>query len=89
MSRVEVRGRDAGAEAYRIRVEIDGRQVSALVPECLMAGLRPGDRPSHQEAYEWIAAHRRDLSRAVGALAAGRQPRPPYDIVTLETAGDG
>ncbi|MDU8911056.1 hypothetical protein [Aestuariicoccus sp. MJ-SS9] len=79
MSRVAVQGRDAAAEAYRIETD-SGR---ALVPECLMEGLRPGDRPSHQEAYEWIAAHRVALARAVETLRAGRAPKPPYDILTL------
>ena len=79
MSPVEVLGRDAAREAYRVRC----RGATALVPECLMGGLRPGDRPSHQEAYEWIAAHRRALAQAVAALSAGQAPKPPYDIVML------
>ncbi|QFS82045.1 hypothetical protein FIU97_04575 [Roseivivax sp. THAF40] len=79
MSRVEVLGRDVAREAYHIRTE-DG---AAFVPECLMDGLRPGARPSHQEAYEWIAAHRGALSSAVAALVRGNYPKPPYDLVTL------
>ena len=79
-ARVEVQGRDVTREAYRIETET-GR---ALVPECLMqTALRPGARPSHQEAYEWIADHRVALARAVVQLAQGQTPRPPYDIVTL------
>ncbi len=78
--RVEVQGRDVAREAYRIETDA-GR---ALVPECLMASsLRPGTRPSHQEAYEWIAAHRTALARAVDRLARGIRPRPPYDLLTL------
>ena len=77
---VEVQGRDVAREAYRIATG-DGR---AYVPECLMqSGLRPGARPSHQEAYEWIAAHRAALARSVAQLARGETPRPPYDLVTL------
>ncbi|SMX36697.1 hypothetical protein [Maliponia aquimaris] len=77
---VEVQGRDVAREAYRIATDA-GR---AWVPECLMqGGLRPGGRPSHQEAYEWIAAHRTALARAIDDLARGRTPRPPYDLVTL------
>lgn len=79
MTRVEVRGRDVARGAYRVVTE-DG---AALVPECLMESMRPGARPSHQEAYEWIAAHRKPLSRAVRSLRQGRVPRPPYDLVTL------
>ncbi|MHA6325484.1 hypothetical protein [Roseivivax sp. CAU 1753] len=83
MSTVEVLGRDVAREAYRIRTE--GRV--ALVPECLMGGLRPGDRPSHQDAYEWIAAHRQALSAAVATLTEGGTPKPPYDLVTLDETG--
>ena len=76
---VQVQGRDAGAEAYRIAT----RAGRALVPEHLMAALRPGARPSHQEAYEWIAAHARALEEAVDALAANATPKRPYDSLTL------
>ncbi len=78
-ARVEVQGRDAALEAYRIETDA-GR---ALVPECLMGGLRPGTRPSHQEAYEWIAAHRAKLAKAVQALTQNKPLRPPYDLITL------
>lgn len=78
--RVEVQGRDVAREAYRIATD-EGR---AYVPECLMqSGWRPGERPTHQDAYEWIAAHRTSLAQAVARLAAGRAPRPPFDLVTL------
>ncbi|MFZ7090434.1 hypothetical protein [Primorskyibacter sp. 2E233] len=76
---VEVQGRDVAREAYRIATEA-GR---AYVPECLMEGLRPNERPSHQEAYEWIAAHRTGLRDAVARLARGQTPRKPYDILSL------
>ncbi|MGP6085585.1 hypothetical protein [Antarctobacter jejuensis] len=79
-ARVEVQGRDVAREAYRIATDA-GR---AYVPESLMqTGWRPGARPSHQEAYEWIAAHRGALSTAVQSLARGQRPRAPFDIVTL------
>ena len=83
MTAVEVQGRDPAQEAYRIRTAVNGTFVRAMVPECLMQGLRPGDRPSHQDAYEWIAAHRHHLARAVEALTKGKTPRSPYDILTL------
>ncbi|APZ55060.1 hypothetical protein [Salipiger abyssi] len=83
MSPVEVIGRDVAREAYRVRVDAEGLARTALVPECLMETLRPGERPSHQEAYEWIAAHRGRIEKAVIARAAARTPRPPYDLVTL------
>ena len=50
MSPVEVIGRDVAREAYRVRVDADGHARTAFVPECLMETLRPGERPSHQEA---------------------------------------
>ena len=79
-TRVEVRGRDVAREAYRIETDAG----AAFVPECLMSSdLRPGVRPTHQDAYEWIAAHRAALARAVDRLARGNRPRPPYDILTL------
>ncbi|EPX81957.1 hypothetical protein [Salipiger mucosus] len=83
MSPVEVIGRDVAREAYRVRVDAAGLARTAYVPECLMESLRPGQRPSHQEAYEWIAAHRGKIEKAVIARAAAREPRPPYDLVTL------
>ena len=83
MSPVEVIGRDVAREAYRVRVDVAGSARTAFVPECLMETLRPGERPSHQEAYEWIAAHRGKIEKAVIARAAARAPRPPYDLVTL------
>jgi hypothetical protein len=79
MARVSVHGRDPAREAYRIETEHGG----AWVPECLMEGLRPGERPSHQEAYEWIAANRAALARAVRALRRGARPRSPFDLLTL------
>ncbi|MCC1493408.1 hypothetical protein [Cognatishimia sp. F0-27] len=79
MTRVEVQGRDSAMEAYRVQTD-HGR---AWVPECLMGGLRPGERPSHQEAYEWVAAHRKALIRAVATLSEGRTPPAPYDIISL------
>ncbi|SFD49949.1 hypothetical protein [Roseivivax sediminis] len=83
MSVVEVLGRDPGAEAYRVRAHLEDGAYEAQVPECLMEALRPGERPSHQEAYEWIARHRRRIAAAVADRAAGKVPRPPYDLVTL------
>lgn len=84
MSRVEVLGRDAAAEAYRVRAHLPDGAREARVPECLMEGMRPGARPSHQDAYEWIAAHRGRILAAVAALATGKVPRAPDDLIALE-----
>lgn len=80
---LQVRGRDVALEAYRVETA----HGLAFVPECLMASdLRPGTRPSHQEAYAWIAAHGAALERATRSLARGRTPRPPFDVVTLSSS---
>jgi len=78
-------GRDIATESYRIAVEVDGARVVALVPERLAADdWRPGERPSHQRAYEWIAAHRARIETAIASLARNaRPPRAPYDQITL------
>lgn len=83
MTGVEVQGRDPAREAYRLCIRVQDATVRAWLPECLIPSLRPGSRPSHQEAYEWIAAHRRALRRAIEELAQGGTPRRPYDILTL------
>ncbi len=76
---VSVSGRDSAAEAYRINT----LGLTALVPECLMDSLRPGQRPTHQEAYEWIAANRARIVAAVAARRDGKQPKPPFDLIAL------
>lgn len=76
-------GRDAAREAYRLKAEIAGRELQAFVPECLMQGLRLDERPTHQEAYEWIARHSAALHTAIAARAENRAPRKPYHLVTL------
>lgn len=83
MTGLEVTGRDVAREAYRLKTRLDGCEIGAWVPECLMQGLRPGGRPSHQEAYEWIAAHKAPLIRAITRRACNQVPRSPYDLVTL------
>lgn len=91
MIRIEVLGRDAGAEAYRVRAHLGAGLRQALVPECLMHGQRPGGRPGHHEAYEWIAAHRTEIAAAVSARLDGRVPRAPWHLIALagEDGRDG
>lgn len=76
--KITVKTRDPATEAYYIETD----QGAAMLPECLIPTLRPGTRPSHQEAYEWIAANSRPLARAVADLARGQTPRRPFDIMT-------
>ncbi len=55
---MEVKGRDPATECYRVIHDVDGRSVTALVPEHLAADMHLiGARPSHQDAYVWMAAH--------------------------------
>ncbi|WP_299791982.1 hypothetical protein [uncultured Marivita sp.] len=74
-----VRTRDVAREAYRVETPAG----AAFVPECLMDRFPNEARPSHQTAYEWIGAHRRQITRAVEALNAGKTPKAPYDLITL------
>ena len=85
MSGLEIRGRDVATEAYRVTAEIGGERVTALVPERLVdrRGVLPG-RPSHEDAYGWIARNRENIMAAMAALRTGaRRPRPPFDDVML------
>ncbi len=82
---MEIRGRDPATECYRVEHDVDGRTVSALVPERLAADLRlVGSRPSHQDAYVWMAGHKHKIQAAIAMLARGSgRPRAPYDQITL------
>ncbi|MEM6636077.1 MAG: hypothetical protein AAF667_09320 [Pseudomonadota bacterium] len=81
---LDVHGRDVDAAAYRVSTRIGARRIKALVPEFLMeTGWRPGARPSHQDAYEWIARNRPKIKTAIAAMAAGRVPPRPYDALQL------
>jgi hypothetical protein len=74
-----VRTRDVAREAYHV-VTPEG---AAFVPECLMDRFPNEARPTHQSAYEWIGAHKRQITRAVATLKAGKTPKDPYDLITL------
>ncbi len=82
---MEIKGRDPATECYRVVMQIDGRAVTALVPERLAADTRiVGARPTHQDAYVWIAGHKDKIETAIAALArGGRRPKAPYDQITL------
>jgi hypothetical protein len=82
---MEVKGRDPETECYRVAMEVDGRSVTALVPERLAAD-RPlvGSRPSHQDAYVWMAGHKDKIEAAIAMLARGTgRPKAPYDQIIL------
>ncbi len=82
---MEVKGRDPATECYRVVHEVDGRSVTALVPERLAAGMHLiGARPSHQDAYVWMAEHKDKIEAAIEKLARGKgRPRAPFDQITL------
>ena len=79
---MEIMGRDIWHESYRVAVEVDGARVVAFVPERLFA-TRAGERPSHQSAYEGIAAAKAAIETSIADLAQGRPPRAPYDQIVL------
>ncbi len=82
---MEIKGRDLATESYRVVVEVDGRSVTALVPERLAADFRViGSRPSHQTAYVWIAANKDKIKAAIEKLARGStRMKSPFDQITL------
>ena len=82
---MEIRGRDVETECYRVDMDVDGRTVSALVPERLAAETRLfGTRPSHQDAYVWMAEHKEKIEAAIALLARGSgRPKAPYDQIIL------
>ena len=81
---MNVLGRDPATECYRVTHEVDGRVVTALVPERLAADLKMGARPSHQAAYVWMAGQEQKIEKVIAQLARGKgRPRPPFDQITL------
>ncbi|UWQ51358.1 hypothetical protein K3722_08250 [Leisingera caerulea] len=82
---MEIRGRDPETESYRVTLTVDGRTVTALVPERLAADTRLiGSRPSHQEAYVWMAEYKDKIEAAITHLARGtRRPKAPFDQIVL------
>jgi len=81
---IEVLGRDAAGEFYRIEVSQGDAPIRAHVPEALMmSDLRPDTRPSHAEAYAWIDRNRRAIERAISDRRASRVPRKPFDLIVL------
>ena len=81
---MEVKGRDVETECYRVTHDVDGKTVTALVPERFAADLRlTGARPSHQDAYVWMAGNKSKIETAITQLAHGEKPRAPFDQIVL------
>ena len=84
MSPVEVQGRDAALEAYRVEVTAGGERVKGYVPETLIAeDMLRGAGPSHEDAYQWIARHRRDIEAALLKMKRGTRVRGPMNRLSL------
>ncbi len=81
---MDVKGRDPETECYRVTHDVDGREVSALVPERFAADMHlTGARPSHQDAYVWMAGNKTKIETAITQLARGETPRTPFDQIVL------
>jgi hypothetical protein len=85
---MEVLGRDAAREGYRVATGGDGRLVG-LVPETLIAeGVRLTGGHGHRTAYDWLARHAREIEDTLRTRAAGGRPKPPFDRIVLEEEQD-
>ncbi|KMW56595.1 hypothetical protein AIOL_001549 [Candidatus Rhodobacter oscarellae] len=82
---MEIQGRDIATECYRVVVDVDGHNVTGLVPERhAPAFLGIGGRPSHQDAYVWIARNKDKIEAAIAMLARGQgRPKAPFNEITL------
>ena len=82
---MEIKGRDIATESYRVVLDVDGRDVMALVPERLVVTRAAfGPRPSHESAYVWMAENKKKIEAAIAQLARGtRRPKAPFDQITL------
>ena len=81
---MQVKGRDVETECYRVTHDVDGKTVTALVPERFAAEPHlAGTRPSHQDAYVWMAEHKTKIETAIDQLARGRRPKKPFDQIAL------
>ena len=81
---VEVLGRDAAREAYRVaKGQGEGRVVAYLPDFVISHRFRLTGGIGHQTAYDWIATHRGEIDAALNSLRDRKRPRPPYDVMEL------
>ena len=87
---MEVLGRDAANEAYRVAINHGGRRVVGLLPEAIMARGPLTGGHGHATAYDWIARHRREIETTLKTLAdeTGR-PSAPFNAIVLESDAHG
>jgi hypothetical protein len=82
---MEVLGRDSAREAIRVAISDPGGRMVALVPEALIAeGARLSGGHGHRTAYDWLAAHVREIEDTLRTRAAGGRPKAPFDRIVLE-----
>jgi hypothetical protein len=56
-----------------------------LVPEALIAeDARLTGGHGHRTAYDWLAAHAREIEDTLRTRAAGGRPKAPFDRIVLE-----
>lgn len=80
---IEVLGRDATREGYRVATGDGGW--TGLVPDALIAeGTRLTGGHDHRTAYDWLAAHAREIEDTLRTRAAGGRPKAPFDRIVLE-----
>ena len=82
---MHILGKNGSADAYRVAVDLGGKQVVALISDALLSSQYGVDGAvSHDQAYEWITAQQHDLSDAITVLKKGAAPRAPFTHITLE-----
>lgn len=83
---MEVLGRDARRECYRIRA----RDTVALLPDAVISTrMTLSGGHGHATAYDWIARHAGEIETAIDALARGAPARPPFETMELESETSG
>jgi hypothetical protein len=82
---MDVLGRDSAREAIRVAIGSPGGRIVALVPDTLIAeGAHLTGGHGHRTAYDWLAAHAREIEDTLRTRAAGGPPRAPIDRIVLE-----
>ena len=78
---MDVLGRDAAREGYRVAAH----GIVGLVPDTLISeGVRLTGAHGHRTAYDWLAAHAREIEDTLRTRAAGGCPGAPFDRIVLE-----
>ncbi len=82
---MDVLGRDAAREAYRVATGGAESRLVGFVPDAMIAeGVRLTGGRGHRTAYDWIADHAREIDNALRTRAEGGRPKAPFDRIVLE-----